>query len=183
MRHAGEDDNKLDEFMRNGLMQRHSRKTSTFVAIHEPFKNQHWIESVHTNGRVVIVRYTLNGAEVEDRVVLNDKEIIASSSAGWKYSSGAEHSGLVEALESDDGKWRLKLDYDAPMVNYIRLDLSDGGTLYYPVVAVQGRWLELADDPGFTIEPDSGKVLFRTFPNDQYAGPLRYTLFGPVKTQ
>jgi hypothetical protein len=68
------------------------------------------------------------------------------------------------------------LDRDSPKINYVRLDLSNGETRYYPVAAVQGKWLELADDPGFTLEKD-GKVQFHTFPQDQHAGPLRYTLF------
>jgi len=50
---------------------------------------------------------------------------------------------------------------------------------FCPSTAVQGNWLELVDDPGFTLEKN-GKVQFHTFPQDQHAGPLRYTLFVPA---
>jgi len=179
VRPAGEDDNKMDDFMHSGIMQRNSEKTSTFVAIHEPFRNAPWIESVQTDRGALVVRYKLNGVAVEDRVTLSDGAVAVTSSAGWKYNSGTARSGMVEALESANGKFRLRLDRQAPKVNYVRLDLGDGGTRYYPVAAVQDKWLELADDPGFTVEAD-GKVQFHTFPQDQHAGPLRYTLFVPA---
>jgi len=179
IRPANDDDNKLDDFFNSGIMQRNSEKVSTFVTVHEPFRNAPWIESVQNDGGTMVVRYKLNGAAVEDRVTLNKEEVSVTSSAGWKYNSGTARSGLVEVLESANGKWRLHLDREAPKVNYVRLDLSDGQTRYYPVAAVQGKWLELVDDPGFTVEAD-GKVQFHTFPQDQYAGPLRYTLFVPA---
>lgn len=163
--------------MHNGIMLRHSGKASSFVAVHEPFRNEPWIESVKNEGGSMVVRYKLNGAAVEDHISLNDAEITVSSSAGWKYSSGTAHSGKVERLDTANGKWRLQLDKEAPRVNYIRLDLADGETRYYPVAAVDGRWLELVDDPGFIIEANSGKIKFHTFPKDQHEGPLRYTLF------
>jgi hypothetical protein len=177
IRPAGEDDNKMDNFMNSGIMLRNSGKASTFLAVHEPFRNAPWIESVQNNGGTLIVRYKLNGSAVEDRITLNEGEIAVTSSAGWKYNSGAARSGTVEALETANGKFRLRLDRDAPKVNYVRLDLADGGTRYYPVAAVQGKWLELVDDPGFTIS--DSKIQFHTFPQDQHPAPLRYTLFVP----
>lgn len=176
IRGADEDDNKLENFMHNGIMLRHSGKASSFVAVHEPFRNEPWIESVKNEGGSMVVRYILNGAAVEDHISLNDAEITVSSSAGWKYSSGTAHSGKVERLDTANGKWRLQLDKEAPKVNYVRLDLADGETRYYPVAAIDGKWLQLVDDPGFTIGADD-KVVFHTFPKDQYEGPLRYTLF------
>jgi hypothetical protein len=177
IRMADEDDNKLDDFMHTGVMQRHTGKVSTFIAVHEPFRKDPWIKSVETNDGSVFIRYTLNGKAVEDIVKLSDEKIVVTSSAGWNYNSGRALSGKVESLENRDGKWRLLLDRKAPEVNYVRLDLSDRGTRYYPVAGVSGKWLELKDDPGFTIDPVSGMVIFHTFPQDKYAGPLRYTLF------
>src|SRR5690606_5385217 len=46
IRPAGEDNNKLDDYMHGGIMLRSSGKPSTFLAIHEPFRNEPWIESV-----------------------------------------------------------------------------------------------------------------------------------------
>lgn len=178
VRLAREDANKLDDFQLNGLLQRHSGSASTFLAVHEPFTDNPWIESVHNDGKALIIRYRLNGKPVEDRLVLNnDGEVHVSSTAGWNYKSGTATSGQVKALETVNGKWRLQLDRDAPGVQYIRLDLSAGVTRYYPVKSVNGKWLDLVDDPGFTMEAGTGRVVFHSFPQEEYAGPLRYTLF------
>ncbi|HEU4610029.1 MAG TPA: heparinase II/III family protein, partial [Chitinophagaceae bacterium] len=56
IRLADEDDNKMDDYMSNGIMQRHSGGSSTFIAVHEPFKNSPWIESVTIEGKTIIVR-------------------------------------------------------------------------------------------------------------------------------
>jgi len=178
VRPANDDDNKLEDFFSGGIMQRNSGKASTFLAVHEPFNNAPWIESVQNDRGTLVVRYKLNGTAVEDRVTLDDAGIAVTSSAGWKYNSGTVLSGVVEALESANGKFRLRLDRQAPKVKYVRLDLSDGGTRYYPVAAVNANWLELVDDPGFILEKN-GQVQFQTFPQDQHPGPLRYTLFAP----
>jgi len=176
IRRANEDDNKLDNYMSNGIMQRHPGGASTFIAVHEPFRDDPWIESVKMEGKAIVVSYTLNGNKVQDRIALNDNnEVTVSSSAGWKYESGKAFSGEVKALDHKEGKWVLLLDKEAPQADYVRLDFSDGGTYYCPVAAVQGNRIELKDDPGFTLE--NGKVQFYTFPQDQHDGPLRYTLF------
>ena len=159
-------------------MQRHSGGASTFMAVHEPFNEKPWIESVTKDGNALIIRYKLDGRAVEDRVILDkDGEIQVKSSAGWHYNAGAAISGQVKALEVSKGAWRIQLDRDAPKVNYVRLDLAEGVTKYYPVASVNGKWLELIADPGFTMEAGTGKVVFHSFPQEQYPGPLRYTLF------
>jgi len=181
IRRANEDDNKLDNYMSNGIMQRHSGGASTFIAVHEPFRDDPWIESVKMEGKAIVVNYTLNGNKVEDRIALNDNNgVTVSSSAGWKYESGKAFSGEVKALDHKEGKWVLLLDKEAPEVHYVRLDFPDGGTYYCPVAAVHGNGLELKEDPGFTLE--NGKVQFYTFPQDQHDGPLRYTLFVSKKS-
>jgi hypothetical protein len=177
LRQAGENEQKLDDFMHNGVMLRHSCKASTFLAVHEPFRNGTWIESVKTDGPVLVVRYILNGSATEDRVKLSDDEIMVTSSSGWKYYSGKQLAGTIKGLENVNGKYRLLLDRKVTGVNFVRLELSDGGTRCYPVANVNGKWIELMDDPGFTIEADGSRIKFHTFPHDQHAGPLRYTVF------
>ena len=176
VRLANEDDNKLDDFMRNGIMQRHSGESSTFIAVHEPFRDDPWIESVKMEGKAIAVRYTLNGNTIEDHITLNEEDLTITSSAGWKYESGTTASGEVKALYNKEGRWSVLLDKEAPKVNYVRLDFSDGGTYYCPVAAVHGNRLELEDDPGFTLA-ENGNIRFHTFPQDKHNGPLRYTLF------
>ncbi|WP_257668337.1 heparinase II/III-family protein [Parapedobacter tibetensis] len=87
VRRAGEDGNKLDDFFRQGLMQRHSGGKSTFLAIHEPFRKETWISGVQKDGNILVVRYILNGTAIEDRITLGDGNIRVSSSAGWDYQA------------------------------------------------------------------------------------------------
>lgn len=176
IRLAGEDDNNVDKLMRNGIMQRSSSQFSTFIAVHEPFRSKPWIESVQKDGSTIVVRYFLNGKKVEDRITLSDEEVNVISSSGWNYSSGKVQTGKIESMDSTNNKWRLKLDRELPGLNYIRLDLADGQTFYYPVASVQGQWVVLQDDPGFMLEAN-GSMKFHTFPLDSFERPLRYTVF------
>src|SRR5690606_37937460 len=91
VRRANEDYNKLDDFFRNGLMQRHSGGKSRFMAIHEPFRTATWICSVEKEGDVLVARYPLGDTMMEDRIPLNDGGIRLSSSAGWRYQSEQTH--------------------------------------------------------------------------------------------
>ncbi|MEO5998296.1 MAG: heparinase II/III family protein [Chitinophagaceae bacterium] len=176
VRLAKEDDNKLDDFMHNGIMQRHPGGASSFIAVHEPFRKDPWMESVQMEGEKIIVRYRLNEKLVEDRITLNDWEVKATSSAGWEYQSGKALSGQVKVLENINGKVNVLLDREVPKTNYIRFDFRDGGTYYWPVASITGNRLELEGDPGFSLD-ENGKVQFHTFPLDEHQEPLRYTLF------
>jgi hypothetical protein len=175
IRPAGEDDNKLDNFMRSGIMLRHSGGKSSFVALHEPFSKATWIDKVYQEGEEIVLQYMLDGKTVTDRISASNNGIKVSSTAGWKYDSGKQEAGIITAFDRRAGKYRLQLDRAAPKVDYVRLDLPGGGTRYYRVVAVDGAWLQLQDDPGFTLEGD--KLRFQTFPHDEYQGILRYTVF------
>lgn len=175
VRPALENDNKLVDFKRNGLMLRHSGGSSSFIAVHEPFADKPWIESVSSEKDEIIVRYKLNGKSIEDRISLTDDAMRVVSDAGWRYQSGRPRSGKVEALETANGKFYLKLDHPAPGVAYIRLDLVGGQTRYYSVLSANGKLLELDGDPGFTMNNDG--IKFHAFPNDQYTGKVGYTAF------
>lgn len=175
IRPAAEDDNKLDNYMRSSIMQRHSGGKSSFITVHEPFSKAPWIDTVSIEGEEIIVRYQLDGKTRTDRVRLNDHGVSVRSTGGWQYDSGSARSGLIEAFDSSNGKWRLQLDRDAPKVDYVRLDLPGGGTRYYKVVAADGKWLQLQDDPGFSMQGNHLK--FHTFPQDEYQGTIRYTIF------
>lgn len=178
VRPAKEDDNKLDDYMRNGIMQRHSGSASVFIAVHEPFRKTPWIESVKMKGPRLVITYRLNGKPVQDQIHLDTSEIRIVSSAGWNYTSGTESKGTVQSMNHEGGQWSLLLDRKVPRVNYIRLDLPDGGTYYGAVAAVDGNRLTLKDDPGFTFDKND-RVRFYTFPQHRQEGKLHYTLFVP----
>lgn len=175
IRPAAEDDNKLDNFMRNGIMQRVNGGKSSFIALHEPFSNDAWIDKVSREGEDILVQYKLGGKFVTDRISLLEGSLSVHSTAGWKYDSGKKQSGRVLAFDSSAGKYRLQLERAVPKVDYIRLDLPGGNTRYYRVIAADGNWLQLQDDPGFTVVGD--RLKFFTFPHEEYQGELRYTFF------
>lgn len=176
VRLAGENDNKLDDFMRLGLMQRHTGGKSSFVTVHEPFNEKPWIESVKSDGDSYRVKYALNGLMFEDRISIKGNQVEVVSGSGWTYQSGNELSGNLLGIINEGNKWTLELDRLVPMVNYIRIDLPNGSTRYYQVAKSLGKTLELVDDPGFIIEKD-GKLKFLTFPHDEYTGQLKFTVF------
>lgn len=180
VRLAAEDDNKLDDFMRLGIMQRHTGGKSAFISVHEPFQNEPWIESVRAEGDSYLVRYKLNGVMIEDRISLNGNEISVVSGAGWAYHSGKENSGRVNGLEVSGGKWKLELDKELLDVAYVRLEFPDGATLYYPSKHISGKWIQLDNDPGFNMDK-AGKIRFHAFPHSEYDGPLKYTVFSSAK--
>ena len=132
-----------------------------------------------TMGDAYLVKYELNGLMIEDRIIVKGNDIGVISGAGWTYRSGKEHSGEVRALEKSNESWSLELDRELPDLVYIRLDLPGGDMRYYPVKSVSGKWIQLEDDPGFTLS--DGKARFHTFPHDVYDGPLRYTVFESTK--
>jgi hypothetical protein len=176
VRLAGENDNKLDDFMRLGLMQRHTGGKSSFMTVHEPFNDKPWIESVKSDSNTYRVKYALNGLMIEDQITIKGNDIQVISGSGWTYQSGNEFSGKLLGIINEGNKWTLELDRVVPKVNYIRIDLPNGSTRYYQVAKSLGKTLELDDDPGFIIEND-GKLKFLTFPHDEYTGQLKFTVF------
>ncbi len=87
VRRAREDENELDNFFRNGLMQRHVGGKSTFIAVHEPFHAETWVDSVQKENNTLVVQYSLNGTMVQDRIILDEGSVQVLSSAGWDYQS------------------------------------------------------------------------------------------------
>ncbi|MBW7890070.1 MAG: heparinase II/III family protein [Chitinophagaceae bacterium] len=180
IRMADEDDNKLDDYFLNGIMQRCKGGTSTFLAVHEPFRSRPWIDSVKMKGRAVEVYYTLGGKQIKDRLVLNEygEGVMVTSSAGWQYKTGRQISGEVISLKQENGRWVLTLSKQIPkaQLKYIRLTFSDGSTYYCPVKSVHRNKVEMTNEPGFLYGKETG-VNSHTFPGNHYEGPLMFTVF------
>ena len=176
VRLAAEDDNKLDNFMRLGIMQRHTGSKSSFVAIHEPFQSKPWIKSVRADSDTYLIDYELNGKNIQDRINLKGDDISLVSSAGWKYSKGKTKLGILNGIKYSGGKLNLELDSSQPDVSHVRLDFPDGLSLYFPARNVSGNVIQLDNDPGFSMDK-GGKLRFYTFPHNEYSEPIRYTVF------
>ncbi|MBC7757267.1 MAG: hypothetical protein H7069_00310 [Phormidesmis sp. FL-bin-119] len=82
VRRANEDDNKLDDYLSNGIMQRHTGGESLFIVLHEPFAKEPWIKLVTTEGETLVAKYKLDGRVVEDRIDLKDNRAAVVSSIG-----------------------------------------------------------------------------------------------------
>lgn len=80
----------------------------------------------------------------------------------------------------ENGLFRMQIDQEFRNIKYVRLDIPGGGTRYYPVKVVSSKWLELEDDPGFTLD-DQGKLKFFTFPHEEFSGRVLYTVFETSK--
>ena len=105
VRLAGENDNKLDDFMRLGFMQRHTGGKSSFVSVHEPFNDKPWLESVELDGDTYRVKYALNGVKLEDRIAIKGNDIEVVSGSGWTYQSGTELTGNILGIINQGNKW------------------------------------------------------------------------------
>lgn len=180
IRRAEEDDNKLDDFMGNGIMQRHSGGSSSFVAIHEPFQAIPWINAVRSEGDSFMIKYELNGRIIEDRVTMNGNNVQVVSGAGWRYFTGESYSGNVISYNNDNGTPKLQVDKEFNSLNYIRIDIPGGPKEFHRVKSISGNWLELESDPGFTIS-EKGELKYFTFPHSEHSGPIRYTVFQDKK--
>ncbi|WP_276363654.1 heparinase II/III family protein [Daejeonella sp. H1SJ63] len=180
VRLADENDNKLDDYMRLGYMQRHEGGQSSFIAVHEPFKTNPWIKSVKAAEDTYIITYELEGKTVQDRVKINGDRVQVVSGAGWKYDSGGEVKGGVKDLVNINEKWTLKTDRTVPDVSFVRLDFPNGDTVYCRVSGVKGNMIELEEDPGLRMENEE-KMRFITFPHTEYSGKLNFTVFQSTK--
>lgn len=174
IRLAAEDDNKLDDFMRLGYMQRHTGGKSTFIAVHEAFKTDPWINSVNVENGTYIIEYELDGKLIKDQIKIDPIEVI--SGAGWTYNSGEEIKGRILALENIDAKWILKSDLIIPEISFIRLDFPGKDNYYYRVKQVNENQIQLEEDPGFRMEKND-KIRFLSFPHTEYTGTLNFSIF------
>ncbi len=180
VRLANENDNKLDDFMRLGYMQRHEGGKSSFIAVHEPFKDEPWIKSIEAKADSYIITYEHEGKSIQDRVKVNGDKIELVSSAGWKYHSGDEIKGFVTNLVSNNDQWVLKSNRTVPDASFVRLDFPNGDTQFCRVSKVNGDLIELEEDPGLRME-SAEKMRLITFPHTEYNGRLNFTLFNITK--
>jgi Heparinase II/III-like protein len=174
IRGARDDDGKLRDFLRRGIMVRHEGGTSRFAAVHEPFAGaEPWIDAVRFEDGVFTVAY----GDTKDIIAWDGDRVRVTSTAGWSYDSGELVHGIVEALEHEDGRPVLNLDKVLPPVTHILLDLGGKRRIAFPVASVEGTSLTLPYDPGFTYDPEKPETRFTAFPQETFEGELRYTAF------
>lgn len=176
IRRANEDDNKLNEYLSNGILQRHRGGESSFIAVHEPFAKEPWIKFVDFKDGIIVVKYDLGGRSIEDRIDFKNRNVSVVSNGGWEYNSSQGSSGRLLGYKRNNGLSMLELDKEFTSVNYVRLETPGGRMMYYQVKNVKGNVLELKDDPGFTMD-EKGNLKFFTFPHEEVKGPIGFTAF------
>ncbi len=178
IRPAGEEDNKLAQHPRRGIMQRREASVSRFVALHEPFGAEPWIGQVIREGDTVSVSYpTPEGQQVTDRVAFTDTGVQVQSSAGWEYRSGSPRRGLLERVVRSAGSYAFDLDQPPGPITFVRIEFGDRRMTGYRVKGVEGRRVLLEADPGFEYDRAAGRARFLYFPNEEFNGPVAYTIF------
>jgi hypothetical protein len=175
IRGAKDEDAKLHDFLRYGLMQRHAQGKSRFVALHEPFAGAPWIDDAqYANGA-----FTVTYGTTKDAISWDDNRIIVKSSAGWGYDSGAPITGAIQSLERGDF-FVLQADRDLPPIRYINLQFAGERRVIYPVQRVEKNRIVLADDPGFKYAPGNGAE-FLYFPQETFKGPITFIACAPTE--
>ena len=172
VRRARDDDAKLDDYLMNGIMQRHEAERSRFMAVHVPFEDTPWVDSVSFDNGVCTIRH----GGIEATVTLQDARVHVASSEGWSYDSGEPVSGRMAAAERD-GVFALRVETTAPEVDFVRVDFGGTRQTIYRVTKVVGDRLVLEDDPGFTYDPSANKARFVYFPHETFDGPLTWTVW------
>ncbi|HOZ48412.1 MAG TPA: heparinase II/III family protein [Candidatus Hydrogenedentes bacterium] len=168
VRQAKDDDAKLKDYLMNGIMQRHAGPDSRFIAVHEPFGDAPWLDSVSLDGGTLTVRH----GDAEESIAWTDAGLEVTSSGGWRYSSGREVSGTVTGVDRH-GRFALVSDTVTPDVRYLRLDFGGKRQMVYPVDHAEGNAFVLADDPGFSVDGDTATFLFH--PHETFVGPITWT--------
>ena len=173
IRQAGEDDSKTDDFLMNGIMQRHAGGVSRFCAVHVPFKRAPWIDEVrHENGTFSVTR-----GGITDTIRWDGDRVTVESSAGWEYDSGAPVSGAITAVERE-GEFAFVLDAALPGdTALVRLDFGGKRSMVYRVRSLEENRLLLPDDPGFAYDADARQARFLYHPHEVLPGPLAYTVW------
>ncbi|MDX9973640.1 MAG: heparinase II/III family protein, partial [FCB group bacterium] len=169
VRGAKEVDADLPNHLRHGILLRHAGPRSRYVAVHEPFATEPWVQSVTRDGNTLTVQH----AGGTDTITLDADRATVTSTAGWTYDTGTPYSGALSGVQRADG-FALIADKPLPDVPYVRIAFGDAKTLVYPVEKVEANRLLLKDDPGF--EYADGKARFLYFPQEEFDEPAMYTV-------
>lgn len=166
VRRAGREDGKLEDYMMDGVMLRHSGEKSTFLAVHAPFRGSPVVESVGMDGATVIV--TSHGAAY---AVAWEENALSVRGPSWEYNSGTPRSGTLRATDGAS----LITDGAAPAASYIRLDFGGQRSIVYAVVETEGNRVTLEHHPGFELTEGGKKAQFMYFPGEELPGPVAWT--------
>jgi hypothetical protein len=172
IRGAQELDANLDKHRRHGILQRRVGGPSRFIAVHEPFAAQPWLDEVRLDGDTLTVRY----GDAEDTLTLADNGIEARSTAGWRYDSGEPATLALAAVERGE-TFAFKTDQPAPKASFARVNFPGDRTFVYRVANVEGDRVVLADDPGFEYDPAAQQARFGYFPQEIFTGPVTLMLW------
>ena len=93
IRGAGKSDAELPNYIRRGIMQRHTGGVSRFAAVHEPFGVAPWIDGVAFEDG----RFTVQHDGHIETITWDGDRVTVASTAGWTYDSGTPQEGKLVA--------------------------------------------------------------------------------------
>lgn len=164
IRPAGEDDRRLLDSLRHGLMIRHRNNRSCFAAVLEPFRKTPWIKSATFQGDCFVVRHDFS----EETIAWDANRLVIRSSAGWEYDSGTPRNGRLLAVERGES-FAFQTDLPPLQARFARVIFGTGSTGYRIRTEENGR-LCLGDDPGFEYDPRQRVARFLYFPHAVFEG-------------
>ena len=172
IRGARDRDADLPNYIRRGIMQRHTGGVSRFAAVHEPFGESPWIDAVaFAKGRFTVT----HGGQTET-IIREADRIMVTSTAGWTYDSGTPRGYRLMAVERGD-RFAFRTGCAPGPVRFACVNFGNGHSVGYRVKAVENDTLVLTGDPGFEYDPDTGIARYLYFPHGSYKGVPKVTAY------
>ena len=173
VRKARNDDAKLDDYLLNGIMQRHTGGASRFRAVHVPFISAPWVDDVKFENET----FTVSCGDETHTVRWRDDGLTVTSTTGWQYDSGAPVSGTLTAVDRAEDAFAFRAGRAVPDARLVRIDFGGARSMVYRVEAVDGDRLLLPSDPGFAYDPETQQAKFLYHPRETLPGPLTWTVW------
>lgn len=159
IRHAEEDDARLDQFERPFLLLRHdaANTRSTFVSVLEPHQGAPFVDSVERMD---------NGL----RVKIGSRTDMIS----WDTDRAVQSLQLA-AVESDALVLATTPDSPPAPREVVRLVTADGWVYPFTVASVHGSRLTVAEGPAMSYDAASRHLQLIAFPQREHKGPVQVT--------
>jgi hypothetical protein len=174
IRHADEDDAKLEEFMRPFLMLRHHAVAgrSVFAVVLEPLATTPFVTAAERTADGIRIRIGkrehLISLRERPSVLFEDREV---------WSLGTRHEGRLAGVESD----ALILADPPPSPpaagDVVRVTTADSWTYPFTIAVVEETRLRVVEGPGLTYDAAARSLNLTAFPQRQHAGDAAVSWF------
>ena len=170
IRHADEDDAKLDQFERPFLLLRHDAKgrRSTFTAVLEPYNSAPSVTSVERMENGLRVRM---GGRTD--VISWGASPSVSIDGRQVWALAAPKSLSLAAVEADALVLASTPDSPPTPGEVVRLVTADGWVYPFTVVSALGARVQVAEGPGMSYDAATQHLRLTAFPQREHMGLVR----------